>query len=386
MVAPQNSSIKARSITVGNMFKLVEAVRHDMAKDGYCFIAEQRSGNSQPQDYIYLVSELSDATEISIANQKKPESMDLQSHHLRAYFQRERIHPKDKYQHLYSPLPPKLVLTYEWSMTFRELRGFLNSENIRKHNKTDAEAGLRDFESGDSANFLNLLDMMVFLLQCMCCLWCIPFPSSPPGQIDACPMWIDILFNDQNAIDIKAELDRAELIYIYARYHLVIASASVLTRAWCLFEIMTRLKSVRKKVSILHNWSKGATKYHVEQVSNVFDEMQASYQSDKELIQSMILSKFGNKDTFHAALRMVVDISSDDSLQGGFGSCFYAVGMFLVLWIVFLIFSPCTVPLVLILCYFVLTEKKNEQDFYDLMLHNPSTASQDGTLEITINP
>jgi hypothetical protein len=296
--------------------------------------------------------------------------MDLQSHHLRAYFQRERIHPKDKYQHLYSPLPPKLVVTYEWSMSFRELRGYLNNDNIRKHNTTSAEVVPKTFEfSIFKPSWIIMIDFMFLILRTMCCLWCIPKPTSPPAQIDSCLMWIDILFNDQNAIDIKAELDRAELIYCYARYHLVIASASVLTRAWCLFEIMTRLKSDRGKVSILHNWSKGATEfYHAGQEMNVFDEMQASYESDKKLIQSMILSQFGNIDSFHDALSHIVHVSARNGFQSRRG----AFVVFLIQWILFLIFFPWAVLLFLCLlccapCIFSLSSK-NDRKFDDLML------------------
>jgi hypothetical protein len=83
---------EARSITVGNMFKLVELVRQDMIRDGYFFITEQRSNDSQPRDYLYRVSELPDVTENN-ANRKQLESMDLTSHHLRAYFQREGLQP-----------------------------------------------------------------------------------------------------------------------------------------------------------------------------------------------------------------------------------------------------------------------------------------------------
>ena len=133
-------NIKTRSITVGNMFKLVESVRQDMVRDGYCFVAEQRSGDSQPRDYLYHMSELPGAAEIgSMGHQKSPETMELQSHHQRAYFQREKFHPKERYSHLYSSLPPMLVLTYEWSMSFEEMHGYLNSSNIKKHNWTTKE-------------------------------------------------------------------------------------------------------------------------------------------------------------------------------------------------------------------------------------------------------
>ena len=310
--------ISARSITVGNMFKLIEQVRQDMVRGGYCFVTEQEAGNLHSRDNLYLLSELSDQVkENSTANLKRPDSMELTSHHLRSYFQRERFHPKERYLHLFSPLAPKLVLTYEWSTSFQELEGYLDCNNIAKHNRTLQETIAIEQEFEDHTEFL---------LGFMCCLiWCIPSRSSPPIQIESCPMWIDILFNDQNAINIQEELKRAERIYLYARYHLVIATATVLTRAWCLFEIMTRLKSERMKASILHNWSKGPTRF--VHVSSVFDEMQASYEEDKTLIQSKILSKFGDKHRFGAAVQRIIKDSSND--KANLGS---VVGQFLCLY------------------------------------------------------
>jgi hypothetical protein len=364
MRASQN--IKACSITVGNMFKLVEAVQQDMVRDGYCFITEQRPGDSRPRDYIYRTSELPNAAETNKRHLKRPESMELQSHHLRAYFQRERFHPKERYSHLYSPLLPKLVLTYEWGMSFSELRGYLNRSNIHKHNWTDVENGTND----PSECIFNYLKYMC------CFVWCIPSRSSPPEQIDLCPMWIDILFNDQNAINIKAELKQAERIYLYAKYHLVIATSSVLVRAWCLFEVMTRLKSERKKVSILHNWSKGPTRF--EHVANVFDEMQASYEEDKHLIQSEIISKFGSKEKFQAAIHNIVKESSDDLMQGMCGAVGMSIAVFIFCWLVFVIFAPCTVPFFAIgICGLVYSCVWPRND-YDRMF--PSSPSLDVSL------
>ena len=92
--------ISARSITVGNMFKLIQQVRQDMVRGGYCFVTEQEAGNLHSRDNLYLLSELSDQVkENSTANLKRPDSMELASHHLRSYFQRERFHPKERYLH-----------------------------------------------------------------------------------------------------------------------------------------------------------------------------------------------------------------------------------------------------------------------------------------------
>ncbi len=150
-------------------------------------------------------------------------------------------------------------------------------------------------------------------------------------------MWIDILFNDQNAISIEAELQQAALIYLITNYHLVIATSSVLTRAWtvwCLFEIVTRLKSGRQKVNIVHNWSKGPASF--AHVLSVFDSIQASDVEDKTLIQARILSSFGIKEGFQAAIDKIVSQSSDYLKQGGSKACsilsFSFSGLFYILF------------------------------------------------------
>jgi hypothetical protein len=319
---------KTCSILVGDVFRLVELVRQDMIRGGYCFVSERRSGDLQPRDYLYLINDQS----LPLPNQhvschKKLETMELTSHHLRAYFQRERFHPKERYFHLYSSLPPKLVLTYEWSTSFHQLRKYLNKDNMYKHSWTAGQ-----FSPAPS-------DFFVFLFRIMFCLnMCIQSPTSPPVQIDTCPMWLDILFNDQNAVDIKAELKQAERIYLYAKHHLVIATSSVLLRAWCLFEIMTRLKSFRQRVSILHDWSVGATPF--AHAVNVFDEMQASYPLDKDLIRSEILSKFGSKAKFQAAVDKIIQQSADMEAKDIFGRCYSVFVNFISVWMVVAVLAP----------------------------------------------
>ena len=160
----------------------------------------------------------------------------------------------------------------------------------------------------------------------------------------------------------------------------MIGTATVLTRAWCLFEIMTRLKSEREKVSILHNWRKGPTRF--AHVSSVFDEMQASYEEDKTLIQSKILSKFGDKESFEGAVQNITKDSSEDIMQGNCEYCCFVIVIFFIWWVCFIIFAPCTVPYMAVgiccLIYSVINQDKENDRMF------PSTAGPVGDLVISV--
>ena len=61
----------------------------------------------------------------------------------------------------------------------------------------------------------------------------------------------------------------------------------------------------------------------------MFDEMQASYESDKELIQNEIIIKFGGKDRFQAEIDKIAEELRNGDVQG---TCSHAI------WLVFM---PC---------------------------------------------
>jgi hypothetical protein len=59
-------------------------------------------------------------------------------------------------------------------------------------------------------------------------------------EIKSARIWVDIFFNDQNAIDIQKELAEADQQYRNAPLHVVLGTSGLFTRAWCLHELMTR--------------------------------------------------------------------------------------------------------------------------------------------------
>eukprot|EP00292_Cryptomonas_paramecium_P020387 CAMPEP_0113697984 /NCGR_PEP_ID=MMETSP0038_2-20120614/22447_1 /TAXON_ID=2898 /ORGANISM="Cryptomonas paramecium" /LENGTH=182 /DNA_ID=CAMNT_0000621075 /DNA_START=1 /DNA_END=549 /DNA_ORIENTATION=+ /assembly_acc=CAM_ASM_000170 len=63
--------------------------------------------------------------------------------------------------------------------------------------------------------------------------------------MDGLEVWIDIGFIDQNAKDVTKELKQAEVPYQHAHFHLVVGTRHVLSRAWCLFELILRARAGR---------------------------------------------------------------------------------------------------------------------------------------------
>ena len=161
----------------------------------------------------------------------------------KSFFQKNGItHHKDpRYSSFFSKLPPEIALTYEWNTRFYQIREFLNSEYVAKHN-----AALNPV-----ASIKDRLYLMSMLWICLGTL-----PSIPP-DINRHMVFIDIFLNDQNSKDIKTELDAAERQYRPASLHIVLGTRRVFTRAWCLYEIAIR-KQARKGIQLLLAHGEGA--------------------------------------------------------------------------------------------------------------------------------
>ena len=171
--------------------------------------------------------------------------LDIKSNDLRAYFQKHNIvpHLHPEYKNYFVDRPVELALTYQWTSSFRELRAFLNPDNIRRHNRValDPNPGL----------WARLVLMSFAWVLCT-------LPPLLPEDINARTIFIDIMANDQNAPDITTELAKAEREYQGAPYHIVVATAGVLRRAWCLFEIAVR----RGPGAGARCWRRGARRGH----------------------------------------------------------------------------------------------------------------------------
>ena len=195
------------------------------------------------------------------------------SHSLRNLFTEMAFHPQDKFPQLYANKPPDVAITYPWDMCLlNEMPSFID-----------------EFER------LNCVSESVELTY-----------------------WIDILFVDQNAKSIKAELNDTRVIYRSATYHAVFMKHSPLMRGWCVLETAIRTISTSECNQIepekidarsLDNPSfsmlivvPGMTNIYedlLESSRDRFDAMKTTVPSDKIHIQKMIVGMFGSKYRFN---------------------------------------------------------------------------------------
>ena len=157
-------------------------------------------------------------------------NLDITSYELRKYFQRLNIVPArhPDYQSFFSDQPPEILLTYEWTTTFCDIKEYLSPENIQSHNTTlDPDVSLK-----------QRIHLMFMLGLCK-------DPEIPP-DLDGHAFFIDILFTDYTASDIPKELEAAELRFCTAPLHIVLATERSFRRAWVLFEIASRNASGKR--------------------------------------------------------------------------------------------------------------------------------------------
>lgn len=159
-----------------------------------------------------------------IARQEREfEGEDLTSHDCAALFQGKswengrwtaekdvalQFHPMDKFPDLYSDKMPDAPISYPWK------------------------------------NFGLIRDLPQFLDACK---------KEVVDEFET-TLWLDILFNCQNSPDIKLYLKIANGLYTGAELHFAFLFGGLLTRAWCISEIVTRYRSALTKSGL---WKEG---------------------------------------------------------------------------------------------------------------------------------
>ena len=236
------------------------------------------------------------------------------SHDMRAIFQGkvpldgrcEKFHPKDRYHRLYSDSAPDFALTYTWDTDFRkEMPHFFDS--IRKMMDAD--------ESEGDEKFNKTFSELTF--------------------------WLDIFFINQNA---EALIDTLVLdsnqIYSSATHHAIFLAPDTLRRGWCLVEIGYRAFAVmsefRLKIDDLKRLLAGNIKSEKKHFSTksmrersesyivskslpcivvgtatslvkdlfpyisseILQDMNTSYPSDRQRILEMLTQLFGSQGEF----------------------------------------------------------------------------------------
>jgi hypothetical protein len=215
-----------QSITIERMFDLVDHIKEQIRMD----LLEERGPNSFEENVV----------------------SDITSHDLRKFFQKRNIHPKVKYESYFSQEPPDCVLTYEWSTSFSQIQSFFSIECLRQDpvfimywrafcESVGCGANERESERILVKWFMRITFWMQFFG------WAIK-DLITSKEINNARIWVDIFFNDQNAIDIQLELAEADQQYRNAPIHAVLGTSGLFTRAWCLHELMTRKLACKSSI------------------------------------------------------------------------------------------------------------------------------------------
>ena len=138
-------------------------------------------------------------------------------------------------------------------------------------------------------------------------------------EIDNARIWVDIFFNDQNAINIQLELAEADQKYRNAPLHVVLGTQGLFTRAWCLHELMTRKLAGRPSIllGVAGSKGEGIPKISTSFVASVkwllfgdqdhFNSMSAFCADDKSEIQKRIDHTAGARTFNHFVSRLIYE-------------------------------------------------------------------------------
>jgi hypothetical protein len=198
----------------------------------------------------------------------------LNSNHIREFLMARRLHARSVFGKYYVEQSATAALTYEWTLTLIEIIKFVNPHQIRE---------LKE-RVGD---------------------------ESIPEDMSRFSVWLDVFQLDQNSNDIRGELRKSEAEYKEAKYHMVLATRTLCTRAWCLHEIGTRT-SVSKMFYLLRSLNSEGKFDMLAYIQNatgkVFEEMTATKEEDLVLIKERILATYGNARDFN---KVVYDACMD---------------------------------------------------------------------------
>lgn len=184
-------SPKFQSITVDNMFALVRRIHGEIALDE-ASQAELRKdrhktrtatqvggpdarGEGGDEEFKRrcdraMLGEVAADPEVVVEvkdEDKDGEGLDLTSHDLRAWFQRRGIHPHEAYPEYFSEEPAMAAVTYEWSLGFKKMRGYLNDDNVKKHNRFNQ--GYFFSSAGCSASLCAVIRLVPCRQTCRSC-------------------------------------------------------------------------------------------------------------------------------------------------------------------------------------------------------------------------
>jgi len=346
-----NSRVKAKSITISNVWKLIEQIKIEMKDAGF------ESDNLSPDDGY----------------------LNLTSHHLRDFFIKHDIDPKLKYSKYYSEEQAVITLTYEWKTTYQLLERFLSPRNIQWNSR----AFNGDFSVAEY--FWSLFFM-----------WCC-FGQLNSVDIEKCGIWMDIFFIYQKSDNLIQDVEDSENQYKNNKFHWIIDSDTLYERCWCLHEISTRylarrhsriIRLFNKEPSIIQGVKNNMMDYLNSATSqefqddaqrnaiklgfrmggfrNYFGEMKAFVENDKMKLQSRILEAYESKLLFNCIIAWKVAIS-----KGSYGALYGS--FFCWILMVITVFTIPFVALAVLFSFFKILRTKlsgsNRSSLQQLRIH-----------------
>jgi hypothetical protein len=182
----------------------------------------------------------------------------VSSNDVRSYLLAGLPHPAQLFPTCFSSAMPVVALTYEWRLGLKGVLSFFALAQLSECN--------REYNRGLPTNHADLL------------------------------IWIDVLFIDQLSSDVAALLVQSQRVYELARFHAALATLTLLSRAWCLFELGVR-HNVGKETLFLTSplypigglFQQLAGEIAGGTFGRFFERMEAFAEGDKLLIRSKII-------------------------------------------------------------------------------------------------
>ena len=220
---------------------------------------------------------------------------DFSSSDLRNYLLKGGKHPAEHLPNLFSMDPPEAGLTYAWIVGFRDMFSFLNDKQLEAARSTWT---IKDSLSSQTRIWIDVLFIdQVHELRCPC------VSLANFSAIHNCSIGFP-----QRSKDIQSSMAAAESILKTAPLHIMLVSPTVMTRAWCLWELAVR-KSVQKVTipvySKMYEYSRD-----LESSGHFFEGMRATTDDDLEAIRERIGS-LGDVAAFNGDMKKILDEIQD---------------------------------------------------------------------------
>lgn len=202
---------------------------------------------------------------------KGVDESNIDSNSVREYIKKGGRHPAELFPHCFSRKKPDAAITYEWSLKLQEMLSFLNRSQM---------------------------------IRCS-----IKYSKMIPFDMDQLFIWIDVFFVNQLSNDIIAALELSDRVYATSRFHLALGTETLLTRCWCLSEYAVRFgagKVTLVLVSDIPGQRFNLDAYLKRTSGKYYEEMEATYDSDKEKIRGKIDVEFPTPSYFNSVIKSIV--------------------------------------------------------------------------------